>query len=137
MEAEFRISNDSIDLDFFAPTQGWLAVGFNDRDAIVGSDLIQMRVRNGQVEIQDQLVTGLGQHPQDEELGGQNNIRILSGQEERKGTKIRCRIPLRSGDANDFQHQDGQAFWLILTYSVDDDFNHHSRLRRHRKIRWE
>ena len=38
---------------------------------------------------------------------------------------------MNSKDSNDFVHELGKEAWLILAYSVDDDFGHHSRVRKH------
>ncbi len=137
MTCTAQVLQDSIDIHLTAPTSGWLAVGFNKRNNIVQSDLIQLRVRDKKVEVQDQFVTGVGQHPEDTSLGGDNNVAIQSGWEEAGETSIHFRIPLRSEDHYDFQHQRNRKFWIILAYSLHDDFQHHSTMRQHYEIQWK
>jgi hypothetical protein len=108
-----------------------LAVGFHHRNDIVGSDLLQFRVVNGRAEGEDQFVLGPGNHPPDSQIGGEDNLRLLSGTESAEQTCIRFKLPLQSGDERDFAHDPTQSGWLILAWSVSDDFGHHSRFRQH------
>ena len=137
MNAQIEMQSDSLDIILEAPTKGWLAVGFNEKNDIVKSDLIQARVRAGKVEIEDQYVTGIGQHPTDRSLGGGHNVRIVSGTETDRHTQIHLRLPLSSGDAYDFDHLQQKKYWVILAYSIDDDFQHHSTRRQHNRLVWE
>ena len=130
------IENDSILIKIKAPTKGWLAVGFNDKNEIVGSDLKMFRVKNNRLEAEDQFVKGFQNHPSDSEVGGIQNIKLLSGEETSEATNLVFKIPLNSNDPFDYLHQPGESFWLILAYSVSDDFDHHSIMRKHSQITW-
>jgi DOMON domain len=136
MTFESTIENDSILIKIKAPTKGWLAVGFNNKNGIVGSDLKMFRVRNSQLESEDQLVKGAQNHPNDRSLGGMNNIKLIDGFENAEGTSITFKIPLRSNDRFDFSHELNKDLWLILAYSIEDDFEHHSIMRQHFQIKW-
>ena len=135
MVFEYQMENDSLAINIKAPTKGWLGVGFNAKNDIVGSDLLQFSVRNKKAICSDQFVVGFQDHPEDAVLGGSSNISLLDAQEKNGWTSISFKIPLYSGDRFDFQHQSGKDCWLILAYSLDDDFNHHSVMRKHVKLR--
>jgi len=138
MTFEAWLVEDQIEIELQAPTSGWVAVGFNKSNAIVGADLLQFRVKDSdEVYAEDQFVTSFGKHPTDESLGGVSNIKIISGEERNGDTAIRFRIPFSSGDQYDFPHQLNHSFWLILAYSVSDDFEHHSIMRKHFLYQWE
>ena len=137
MDFSYTIERDSILIEIKAPTKGWLAIGFNDENEIVGSDLKMIRIRNNRLEAEDQFVRGFQDHPADSYLGGFENIRLIGGTENAKGTALTLKIPFQSNDRFDFQHELGKSFWLILAYSVEDDFDHHSIMRKHFQIKWK
>ncbi|KAA3602849.1 MAG: hypothetical protein DWQ06_06670 [Calditrichaeota bacterium] len=134
MNFSAKIVQDSILVLIKAPTKGWLAVGLNSENSIVGSDLKMFRVVSGKVEFEDQFTTGFGIHPQDSELGGTSNVKIISGSENEKFTEILFQIPMVSKDKFDFKIEPNKKFWLILAYSTEDDFQHHSIMRKHKEI---
>ena len=136
MVFDYEIQKDSIQIELRAPTRGWIGVGFNDKNAIVGSDLLLFSVREGKAIAADQYVRGPGDHPDDNVLGGRCDIHVLDGQEVKGWTIVRFKIPLNSGDQFDFQHQPEKASWLILAYSREDDFDHHSMMRKHLRLEW-
>ena len=131
------VENDSILIKINAPTQGWLAVGFNQNNQIIGSDLKMFCVRAGKVIMEDQFVKGIQNHLEDINIGGTNNLKLIYGFENSNGTSIAFKIPLASGDSYDYFHEIGQELWLILAYSVEDDFEHHSIMRKHFQIKWK
>lgn len=128
------LSEESITITLSAPTTGWVALGFNNEDDIVGSDLIMLRIKDGQIEGQDLFVKGHGDPRKDESLGGTQDIEILHGEEKNGVTSITFKRSLRATDYTDFSLEKGAPLWIILAYSVDDDFAHHSRMRKHKKI---
>ncbi len=131
MEVNYERVGDSLDISLRAPTQGWLALGFNEQNDIIGSDLKMMAVVDGNVIVDDQWVTAPRVHPSDETMAGQTNIRVLSAQETNTYTHFRLRLPLATPDRNDLALKAGKSLWLIMAYSVSDDFEHHSRMRKH------
>jgi hypothetical protein len=135
MTVRYEILHDSVTIELSAPTHGWLAIGFNDRNHIVGTDLKMLRVIGKRVEASDRLVQGLGVYPSDEALGGEMNILMLTGKEQGQRTTLSFRLPLISGDPHDMDLRPGQSLWLIMAYSAEDDFGHHSRMREHVQIK--
>lgn len=127
----YTLTGTNLECTLTAPTHGWVGVGFNRKNTIVGSDLLLFHVVDGKTTSTDMYVKRLGNPVKDSLLGGRNSISVLDGTEGKHGTTIRFSIPLNSGDPNDFVHEIGKEFWLILAYSVDDDFSHHSRVRKH------
>jgi hypothetical protein len=137
MDCTYEIKKDRLQIILSAPTEGWLAVGFNNQNSIKGADLLMFCVKGDEVIFEDQFVHAAGKHPEDSLCGGESNIRMESAAEESGRTIVEFSIPLSSGDKFGFVHQTGQDFWLILTYSVSDDFDHHSIMRKHIKTRWK
>ncbi|MBL4710633.1 MAG: hypothetical protein JKY48_19580 [Flavobacteriales bacterium] len=137
MNFQYEIIQDSIYVFLNAPTKGWIMLGFNSNATINGADLKFFKVENNIPLTSDRKNTGGRNYPSDTELGGENNIRIIQGIETIYGTSFYFILPLQTGDQNDFQFEEKEAFWLILAYSEEDDFQHHSRMRKHLPFSWE
>ena len=131
MTLSYRLLAEEIELQLTAPTTGWVGVGFNSRNSIVKSDLYLLRVKEGKVEGLDLYVVGAGNPREDTELGGTNSLILLEGLEKNSTTQVNLRLPFPSGDKFDYLHHQDKEFWLILAYSVSDDFDHHSIMRKH------
>ena len=132
MTFNYEILEDShIEISLEAPTKGWVGVGFNDHNDIVGSDLYLFHVVGQEAEALDMKVVGLGNPKIDSQLGGTHSVAVLKGQEVDGRTKVTFRLPFPSSDPYDFRHELGKQFWLILAYSTHDEFDHHSRMRKH------
>lgn len=125
---------DDLMMELSAPTKGWIAVGFNNEDNIVGSDLIMFHIEDGKAEVRDMYVKGFGDPREDHTLGGSQNIEIIQAEESGHKTYVRFRRPLSSQDNYDYQLRNGETFWLILAYATHDDFAHHSRMRKHTQV---
>lgn len=131
MRMDYEIANDSVTISLKAPTTGWVGIGFNDENNIVGSDLLLFHVVNGHAEGKDMYVKGIGDPREDIDLQGSPSFALLHGKEENRNTQIQFRIPLNNEERSDFKHALSKPFWLILAYSTHDEFDHHSIMRRH------
>lgn len=137
MNFRYEIIHDSIYGFLSAPTRGWIMIGFNSKNSVEGADFKFFRMVNGTVEVSDRKNIGNRTYPSDVTLGGKNNVRVLKGAETVNRTSIYFVFPFQTKDVNDFQHRLNESFWLILAYSQDDDFLHHSRMRKHLPFSWE
>ena len=137
MELSYALRSDSIDITLSAPTRGWVGIGFNKVNSIVGSDLILFHIVENKSEVLDMFVLSAGNPKPDHELGGSTAAVIKQASEKGNRTIIDFSIPLRSKDPNDFPLEPGKDFWLILAYSTHDEFDHHSRMRRHIQYRFD
>jgi|GEM_PF-2252169 len=127
----YSIEQNKLVCKMEAPTNGWVGVGFNKQNSIVGSDLLLFNIVNGKSTYTDLFVKSAGNPKKDIDLGGENSIRLIDSQENENNTMVHFSIPLNSDDPFDFTHKIGESFWLILAYSVEDEFEHHSRVRKH------
>ena len=137
MELSYALRSDSIDITLSAPTRGWVGIGFNKVNSIVGSDLMLFHIVENKSEVLDMFVLSAGNPKPDVELGGSTAAVIKQASEKGNRTIIDFSIPLRSKDPNDFPLEPGKDFWLILAYSTHDEFDHHSRMRRHIQYRFD
>lgn len=133
-ELEWTHQSDTVRFSLTAPTTGWVAVGFTDTGDLMDSNLIQGRVTNGTVFIQDQFITGFGEHPPVEALAVPSRISEVEGVEVNGETTITFSISKKKMDRLHYELSKGQEINVWLAYSVSDDFDHHSRKRILRKI---
>ncbi|MEM0933973.1 MAG: DOMON domain-containing protein [Bacteroidota bacterium] len=127
----YTIKSDSLFCTLKAETQGWLGIGFNFKNSIVGSDLLLFNHVNGIPSCRDMYVKSFGNPKRDVDLGGACSIRVLGSEENNHSTTVRFSIPMQSDDPFDFNHTQKKEYWLILAYAVADEFEHHSRVRKH------
>ncbi len=133
-ELKWRHGAETIQFSLTAPTTGWVAVGFSETGDLIDSNLIQGRVKNGEVFIQDQFITGFGEHPPVEALAVPSRISKLEGVEKDGKTTISFSITKGKMDKLHYDLSEGKEINVWLAYSVSDDFDHHSRKRILRKI---
>lgn len=130
MSFQYYVQGDSLEIQLSAPTQGWVAVGFHSEPELIGSDLLMFSVQEGKTIYQDQYIRNWNDHPEDTSLGGQNNIQLIGNLEDDWSTTVKFKIPINSGDSYDKVHQVDRDFYLLLAYSAEDDFAHHSIIRK-------
>lgn len=134
-ELEWEHLEDKVRFSLTAPTTGWVAVGFTETGDLIDSNLIQGRVKNGNVFIQDQFITGFGEHPPVEALAVPSRISDVEGEEKNGNTTIIFSITKDRMDRLHYDLLEGKEINVWLAYSVSDDFDHHSRKRILRKIK--
>jgi DOMON domain len=134
MMVEWHHRNDRVFFTIAAPTEGWVTLGFNDKDDILHTNLIFCRVQLGKVEVADHYVLGFGDHQPTEKLGGVSNVKDISGEEKDGKTTASFSMPTKSLDKFHFNLDEGTPLWFICAFSAEDDFNHHSRMRAHRAV---
>ncbi len=134
MIIKWEIKSDEVAFEMFAPTDGWIAIGFNSTNNIVGTNLIMGNSKNDKSIVEDQYVASAGVHKQIELLGGKSAINNFLCSENKKGTTMKFRIPKKALDKFHYALKEGTKIWLICAYSEEDDFNHHSIMREHIEV---
>lgn len=134
MTVDWEREGGLIHFSLKAPTKGWLAIGFNDRNAIVNADLKMFRIVNDQPEAQDFYVVSHGNPQKDEGLGGKSTMSRLRGKEDKQFSTVSFTIDITSSHYTDGNFDFSQSLWLIAAYSISDDFVHHSIMRKHIQV---
>ena len=112
-----------------APTQGWVAIGFNESEQLTGTYLIMGAVENGQAKVVEHRTLAPGDYRPITELGGRVSVSQVQGSENATGTQLGFWIPEQAADRLHKQLKPGSKWHLLLAYSAEDDFAHHSRMR--------
>ncbi len=129
MKVLWQIIGDSLYVKMSAPTQGWVAIGFHTKPGLAGTQLIMASVSGAEVTLSDRFILAPGDHRAITELGGQSALRLISGKETRDSTDIAFMLPLAAVDQ---WHHDliiGQSYHMLMAFSREDDFLHHSMMR--------
>lgn len=113
-----------------APTKGWLAVGFNDEPTLKGTRFLIGVVEAHTVRAEIHIADPPHHHPV-ESLGGLSDIRDLRGQHVGGRSRLGFSLPHRSTDRFTVDLMPGRSIQLMLAWSHEPDFAHHSAWRRH------
>ena len=90
-------------------------------------------VKDTATTLSDRYIIAPGRHQPIPALGGTEDLVLLEGRETVEGTTISFSIPTTS-DSWRKRLRQGSTYHLLFAYSMDDDFNHHSLMRRHVKV---
>jgi len=137
MSLEWQYEGEDIIFTVQSPDMGWVVLGINDRDNIVGATLYSGGYRASKgAYFSERLVTSLGKNEALTDLGLTERVEEYSVEENNgKGTKLKIRMPYQSKGNKEYNLSKGQEHWIILAYSVSDDADHHSRFRKHIKVK--
>lgn len=138
MAMRWGFHRDRLFIEMAAPTMGWVAVGFNMRRQLSGSLLIMGAVLStGIVHVEDHAILRVGEHQSRSALGEASLLANVSGSQARRGrahTQIQFSLPTSSNDNYMLLLTRGMDYHLIMAYSVETDFQHHSRVRIWEKV---
>lgn len=113
-----------------APTAGWLAVGFNDQQTLRGTRFL-IGVVEGVAALAEWHIADPPNHQPIEELGGRADIRNLRGWRDAGRSTLSFSLPHRDADRFSIDLTPGRPVHLMLAWSHEPDFAHHSAWRDH------
>jgi len=135
MTVSWQFRGDQIEIEVFAPTQGWVAIGFNESDQLKGTNLIMGNVKANHTKVSDRYIVDFGDHRSIETLNGINHLSEIKGEESKKGTTLQFNVCRKAKDKYHFDLVKDNSINLLLAYSQADDFDHHSIMRTSIKIK--
>ena len=129
MAVSWHFDDTNIHFEMSAPTSGWVTIGFNEASGIKYSYLLMGNVVNGKAYVVEHFSQSPGNYSPIENLGGTVQVWNISGQEEKGSTTIEFTLPIGRPTAYQKELLKGKKYHMIMAYSVDDDFQHHSIMR--------
>ncbi len=135
MVVQWHYQAEQLIIDATAPDIGWVGIGFNVTDDISKASLIMAGVDRGKTYLSERFVIGPGQHQTVKALGGAEVVKLILAETNDQSTHIRFSIPVNAVDRFHYSLLPGQAIYLICAFSMEDDLQHHSRMRQHLKIK--
>lgn len=130
----WKMEKEYIQVEMEAPTNGWIAIGFNETSSLKGTYLLMGRIRKGKAEVVEHYTEKLGNYKPIADLGVPNQVISISGHEKGNLTKLKFSIPISKSSKYHKQLSTETKWTLLLAYSVDDDFQHHSIMRTSMEI---
>ena len=125
---------DEITFTATAPDDGWVALGFNDTDDIVNSNLVMVSVQNDVIISEEFFVMGVENPKPVYAVGSSTQHKVMAASEGEERTTISFSMPTAKTDNKHYSLKKGDSIWLICAYSMEDEFDHHSRMRKHVQI---
>jgi hypothetical protein len=109
-----------------ARTMGWIAVGFNDRPTLAGARLLMGRVVNGTAAVEVHRA-----HPPGHSriAGSERNVKVQRCAPQPSRTCIGFAMRLDPTDASDVRLVAGAPTHIVLAWSHEPGFDHHSAER--------
>lgn len=135
MKICWQFNHNKLDVKVFAPTKGWVAIGFNEENHLVGNNLIMGKIVDGQAIVSDRRIVGFGNHKAVEDIGGKNHLSNIGGKEDANGSLLQFSLTIESMDDFHYDLSKEKTLFLLIAYSESDDFEHHSRMRTSVEIR--
>ncbi len=129
MTVTWHYNLDRIYFKMTAPTNGWVTIGFNNTKSIAGNYLLMGRVVNNKVEVVEHHTISAGNYKPITTLGGEVMVKDVNGFEENTKTTILFSLPLNPNTTYQKNLNQDVKQTLLLAYSREDDFQHHSLMR--------
>lgn len=129
MAVRWEIQGDKISFELSSPEHGWVAIGFNDENGMAGTHLIMASVKDNKVVAKDFYVKSPGNYAAITDLGGKGIVYDAEGYEGFSGTQVKFTLPLNHEAIYYLPLQQGKEYHLLMAYSMEDDFDHHSIMR--------
>lgn len=129
MEVTWAYENNRVQFEMKAPTTGWIAIGFNEAGQLKNTYLIMGRVANNLVKVKEHFIVEPGDYRSIETFGAPVLVDAIEGLENEEGTVIRFSLPIEAIDAYRKSLEPGTHYSLLMAFSLEDDFQHHSVMR--------
>ncbi len=129
MLVRWKVLETTIHMEMTAPTNGWVAIGFNTKEGLSGTNLVMACVQDGKVIVEGYYTKEPGNYQPTLQLGGQNGVSNTNGVEKASFTKVTFELALHMEDGFHHELKKGEEYHLLMAYSQSDDFKHHSIMR--------
>lgn len=129
MEINWHHKGPNIHISMSAPTEGWVAIGFNPSPGIKGTYLLMGHIEEGKPDVVEHYTLSPGNYRTLESLECSPRVKNIRGSEKEGTSLLSFTIPTRVNSAYHQDLSEGNEYNLIIAYSREDDFQHHSMMR--------
>ena len=129
MEVKWYYKSERIYFEMNAPTTGWVTIGFNSSSNIKNSYLLMGRVKNGKSEVVEHYTFSPGNYKSFKSLNELSNIKHVEGAEKNNQTTLKFSLPITATSKYQKTLTQNSKYELIMAFSQQDDFQHHSIMR--------
>lgn len=135
MTVSWEQQGDKISFFVNAPTNGWVAIGFNEASTLKDTYLIMGRVSHHKTEIVEHYVLKPGFYKPLKELKCPESVSDIIGKEQNRSAQIQFSLPIKALSSFQKDLKKGHEYHLLMAFSNHDDFKHHSVMRTSLKIK--
>jgi len=129
MKVSWRHTQDRVFFETSAPTDGWVTIGFNTHSGTKGAYLIMGNVVKGKVNIVEHYTLSHGNYKSVSALGASSQVKNIAGYQNTNTTILEFSLPIKPLSKYQKNLSKGKNYTIILAYSQEDDFLHHSIMR--------
>jgi len=129
MKVSWQYKNGRIYFEMSAPTDGWITIGFNSTSGIEGAYLLMGNVEKGKPNVVEHYTINPGNYKTISSLGETPQVKDVSGDEKPNRTVLKFSLPIKVENQYQKDLSEGRAYTMIIAYSHEDDFQHHSIMR--------
>ncbi|MEN0061678.1 MAG: hypothetical protein AAGA48_05975 [Myxococcota bacterium] len=126
MVARWRVEETTWVVQLEAKTRGWVVLGTNQVNDIVGANLFFGWQTDGVGGAAHHIVNAPGRHGP----VARSEVALLGSHQTAEGTTVRLRVPAPTLDK-------AHGAWLVLAWSQAPELDHHSAVRRHVHVQME
>ncbi len=112
-----------------APTDGWVAIGFNTSEDIIGNYLLMGQVVDGRAKVVEHYTLSPGHYESFSAMRVAASVKDVEGVENERNTTLKFSVPITPANSYAKRLDEGTSYILLLAYSQEDDFQHHSMMR--------
>ncbi len=134
MNVNWHFENDRVYFEMSAPTNGWVAIGFNTHTVIKDSYLLMGNLIDNQPNVVEHYTVSPGNYKPISDLGESSRVKDVSGRQNDHKTTLKFSLPTKALSKYQRDLFKGSYYVMIMAYSREDDFQHHSMMRTSVKI---
>ena len=129
MTVTWRLQATAAEFSLRWPSHGWAAIGLNTQSGLPGTQLLMVSIVNGRPVISDRHAVAAGDHRPVQALGGAVHLAVRGGQCDASGCEAVFVVDRAPRDRLHHALEPGRPYYLLMAYSAQPDFDHHSLFR--------
>lgn len=129
MKVIWQYKNDRIHFEMSAPTDGWVTIGFNATSGTKGAYLLMGNIEKGKPKIVEHYTINPGNYKTISSLGETPQVNDVSGEATPNRSVLKFSVPIKAETQYQKDLSEGKEYTMIIAYSQEDDFQHHSIMR--------
>ena len=129
MKVSWHFENDRIFFKMSAPTDGWVTIGFNTVKGTKGAYLLMGNIVEGVPNIIEHYTLNPGDYRTISSLGEKSQVKDITGVEKASNSTLVFSLPIIAVSKYQKDLTEGTEYTMIIAYSQEDDFQHHSIMR--------
>lgn len=133
VEFTWRHEADRVRGTLTAPTDGWIAVGFNEISSLRNTWFVIAAVSASPIRAEEHIAL-VPAHKNIADLGLEPGLEHVSGYYRDGRSRLEFSLPHTRPKRPSLRLDPGAGIYLMLAWSHEPDFDHHSAWRRHYDI---